>query len=326
MALNLVQRWQAFTESRAPRREAQTFTQRNVYIVPSRGGLGFAVVVMVLLLAAINEQLNLGYALAFLLGGVGLAGMSRSHGNVRGLTLTLGPQVGRHAGQSLQVEVLLGTGVRRQGSFSLMLSAQDQPAVWSNAPAGQTQSLSVSLPPAPRGWHAVPRLRLLSRYPLGLFTVWGYWRPAQKLLVWPAVEADAPPWPELGHGDGQQAGQHLAATHADEQLREWQRGDSLRQVAWKKSATRMASGLPPVSREGAQQIRLECWIDWADTQGLPTEARLSRLATWLVRAEQQALHDGQAYGLRVPGHELPCLQGPEHLKSCLDLLATWGQA
>jgi uncharacterized protein (DUF58 family) len=326
MALNLAQRWQAFTESRAPRRETQTFTQRNVYIVPSRGGLGFAVVVMVLLLAAINEQLNLGYALAFLLGGVGLAGMSRSHSNVRGLTLTLGPQVRGHAGQPLQVEVRLGTGVRRHDSFSLMLAAQDQAAVWSNAPAGQTQILRVSLHAAPRGWHTVPRLRLLSRYPLGLFTVWGYWRPAQKVLVWPALEADAPPWPEFGHGDGQHGGQHHDATHADEQLREWQRGDSLRQVAWKKSATRMASGLPPVSREGAQQIRQERWIDWADTQGLPTEARLSRLATWLVRAEQQALHDGQPYGLRVPGHELPCLQGSEHLRACLDLLATWGQA
>jgi uncharacterized protein (DUF58 family) len=325
MALKLAQRWQAFSEARAPRRDTQTFTQRNVYIVPSRGGLGFAVVVIVLLLAAINEQLNLGYALAFLLGGVGLAGMSRSHGNVRGLTLTLGHQAGSHAGQALQIEVQLSTGVKRQGSFSLMLNAQGQTPVWSDAPAGQMQSLSVSLPAAPRGWHTVPRLRLLSRYPLGLFTVWGYWRPAQKLLIWPALEADAPPWPELGTGDVQQASQRLVPNSDDAQLREWQRGDNLRQVAWKKSATRMASGLPPVSREGAQSVRQERWVDWADTQGLALEARLSRLATWLVQAEQEALHTTQAYGLRMPGHELPCHQGPEHLKACLDLLATWGQ-
>lgn len=326
MALNLAARWQAFAASRAPRREAQTFTQRNVYIVPSRGGLGFAVVVMVLLLAAINEQINLGYALAFLLGGVGLAGMSRSHGNVRGLTLTLGPTSNCHAGQAPQLHVLLGTGIRRRDSFSLMLGAPGQAPAWSDAPAGQTQGLTVSLAPLPRGWHALPRLRLQSRYPLGLFTVWGYWQPAQKLLIWPALEPDAPPDPARTEGEGEHPMPTPAPQATDEQLREWQRGDSLRQIAWKKSATRMASGQPPVCRESASQGSKEHWVDWDHTQGLPTEARLSRLATWLVRAEQGASVHGQPYGLRMPGQLKACAHGPEHLKDCLNVLATWGQA
>lgn len=326
MALKLAARWQAFTASLAPRRDAQTFTQRNVYIVPSRGGWGFAVVVVVLLLAAINEQLNLGYALAFLLGGVGLAGMSRSHGNVRGLSLTRVASHGCHAGQAPQLQVLLGTGVRRRDSFSLMLAAQGQPPAWSDAPAGQTQALSVSLPPMARGWHEVPRLRLLSRYPLGLFTVWGYWRPAQRLLIWPALEANAPDWPEQASGDGQPHAPSPTDSAADEQLREWQRGDSLRQIAWKKSATRLVAGQSPVSREGARHMGRERWIDWNDTQGLAPEARLSRLATWLVRAEQEAHTLGQPYGLRMPAQTVACAHGPEHLKACLDVLATWGQA
>lgn len=325
MALNLAQRWQGLFESRAPRREAQTFTQRNVYIVPSRGGLGFAVVVIVLLLAAINEQLNLGYALAFLLGGVGLAGMSRSHGNVRGLNLTLGSVPGVHAGQALQLPVQMDSGIKRKDSWSLMLSLQGHPPVWADAPVGHTQTLVLTLPAGARGWQALPRLRLLSRYPLGLFTVWGYWRPAQQVLVWPALELEAPPWPEQAAGDGDHRVARVGGEQ-DEQLREWQRGDSLRQVAWKKSATRMVSGLGPVSREGANRIRRERWLDWADTQGLPTEDRLSRLAAWLVRAEQEAMQDGQPYGLRMPGHVAPCALGAEHLKACLDMLATWGAA
>lgn len=325
MALNLAQRWQGFFESRAPRRESQTFTQRNVYIVPSRAGLGFAVVVLVLLLAAINEQLNLGYALAFLLGGVGLSGMSRSHGNVRGLNLSLGSVPGVHAGHALQLPVQLDTGIKRSPSWSLMLSAPGREPVWADAPLGQMQTLLLTLPADARGWQALPRLRLLSRYPLGLFTVWAYWRPAQRVLVWPALETDAPPWPAQAAADGDHS-VALANGEQDEQLREWQRGDSLRQVAWKKSATRMVSGLAPVSREGAQRVGRERWLDWADTQGLTTEARLSRLATWLVRAEQSALHDSQAYGLRMPGHVIPCATGPDHLKACLDMLATWDSA
>jgi hypothetical protein len=44
-----------------------------------------------MLLASINYQLNLGYALTFLLAGAGLVSMHLTHGTLRGLTLHLRP-------------------------------------------------------------------------------------------------------------------------------------------------------------------------------------------------------------------------------------------
>ncbi len=325
MALNLAGRWRAFFDSRAPLHEQQDFTQRNVYIVPSKSGFGFALVVLILLLAAINEQINLGYALAFLLGGVALSGMSRSHGNVRGLQLTLNTSPGLHAGQAVSIPVQVSPGLKRRDSWSLRLDAAGGSTAWVDVPAGQAAAVSLTLPAAHRGWLSLPRIKLMSRYPLGLFTVWGHWRPAQRLLIWPALEPDAPPPPETGTGDGGRSVSAALLIDQDEQLREWRHGDSLRQVAWKKSATRMASGLGPITREGLQQVHREHWLNWSDTQGLHLEARLSRLATWLLRAEQAAQLNGQPYGLRMPGQDMPCAQGPEHLRACLDLLATWGQ-
>jgi hypothetical protein len=49
--------------------------------------LGLRRTLLVMLLAAINYQLNLGYALTFLLAGAGLVSMHLTHGNLRGLTL-----------------------------------------------------------------------------------------------------------------------------------------------------------------------------------------------------------------------------------------------
>ena len=69
-------RWQRWADQRQPRQATQVFTQRNLYIVPSRQGGTFLLVCGVLLLASINEQVNLGYALTFLLGGVGFAAAS----------------------------------------------------------------------------------------------------------------------------------------------------------------------------------------------------------------------------------------------------------
>ncbi|MBH1986939.1 MAG: DUF58 domain-containing protein, partial [Burkholderiales bacterium] len=54
--------------------------------------------------------------------------------------------------------------------------------------------------------------------------------------------------------------------------------------------------------------------------------RLSRLASWLIAAEQEAAGQGRPYGLRLPGRELACNSGPTHLKACLDSLATWSPA
>ena len=56
-------------QSRLPLTDSITLTQRNVYILPTRPGLMLALTLLVLLVASINYQLNLGYLLTFLLAG-----------------------------------------------------------------------------------------------------------------------------------------------------------------------------------------------------------------------------------------------------------------
>jgi uncharacterized protein (DUF58 family) len=315
-------RWRRWIDARSPRQASVTLTQRNVYIMPGKGGLVYASVAGVLLLGAINEQLNLAYALAFLLGGVGLSAMWLTHRNLLGVTLTLGGAPSVHAGQALIVTVMLQAGTSRRGRYGLRLNDH----VDCEVAAGQQASASLSVPTTCRGWLTLPRWRIDTTYPLGLFRAWAYWRAAPAVLIWPALDHNAPPLPV---GTGQQGDRPTSAptvseAHPDE-VREWRQGDSLRTVAWKKSATRMASGLPPLSRYNPAQARQQLWIDWEDAPGLATEARLSRLAAWLLMAEQHAHHTGQIYGLRLPdGVSQACGQGSAHLQQCMNRLAEWG--
>jgi uncharacterized protein (DUF58 family) len=102
-------------------------------------------------------------------------------------------------------------------------------------------------------------------------------------------------------------------------VRAWRRGDTLRQVVWKKVAR---SG-EMVSRQTAGSGRQQLCLDWAAAappgRGNDVEARLSRLAAWVLLAEREGLN----YSLRLPGRELPTGHGDAQRRAALDMLALW---
>ena len=109
-------RFRAWWHARLPRTDTLLLTQRNVYILPTRAGFLFAGTLLLLLVASINYQLNLGYLLTFLLAGSGVVSMHLTHGTLRGLTLHLHPVASVHAGDAALLEVVLTTpGAARWG-------------------------------------------------------------------------------------------------------------------------------------------------------------------------------------------------------------------
>ena len=137
---------------------------------------------------------------------------------------------------------------------------------------------------------------------------WTVWRPASRVcLARPEPHPPPLPAPDSAHGDQRPA---LSGRGGElDGVRPWRRGDSMRQVAWKKVAR---SG-ELVSRETAGTAQRELWLSWADAHGpaFDPEQRLSRLAAWVLRAEQ----DNIDCGLRLPGRELPPGQGDSHRRA-----------
>jgi uncharacterized protein (DUF58 family) len=289
-------------------------------------------VVLVLLVASINEQLNLGYALSFLLGGAGLAALYQTHGNLQGLRLRMASVPSTHAGDMLHVHIHVHNPHRRLGRHGLSLRADEGAdiALSLDLSADEETQAVLSLPATTRGLKPLPRLTLETRYPLGLFRAWAHWRPAALALVWPAVAPDAPPLPASTEpGDTQGRAAHSPPGEHLDGLRDHRRGDPLRWVAWRKSSHTMLAngalvGRSPEPPAGSQPI----WLDLERSEGLQRQAletRLSWLATWLLAAETRAQRGGPPYGLRLPGQASECGQGAKHLRHCLDRLATWEQ-
>jgi uncharacterized protein (DUF58 family) len=310
-------RWRAWWDARREPRESHTLTQRNIYIVPSRAGLMFGVVLLLLLVVAINYQLSLGFALTFLLAGSAAASMQMTHGSLRGLTLHLKPLVPAFDGDAAVLEVVVtNPGAARMGvGFGLDLGVRPIPLAYAEIPAQGQVSVHLSWLAPHRGLHQLPVLRVESRYPFGLFRAWTIWRPAGHQWIYPRPESPTPPWPqvEASQGDDRPAARTGSGTEF-EGVRAYRRGDTLRQVVWKKAARTGEL----ISRETAGAVQRELVLQWQQAQGLDTEARLSRLAAWVVAADAA----GHLWGLVLPNAELAPDNGTLHRHAALRALAS----
>ncbi len=326
----LVQNW---FESRLPPTDNVTLTQRNVYILPTGPGLMLGLTLLVLLVASINYQLNLGYLLTFLLAGTTLVGMHICHGTLRGLAMNLIAPPASYAGATTVFDIKL-TNARHSARHGIGLSELNAHEVnaqkgtkrhwaWTDVPAQGSSVVQVAFTPPRRGLHRLPTLTAETRFPLGTFRVWTVWRPAAQVLVYPAPELNPPPLP-AGEPRAQGAG---AATRAQstgefDGVRAYRRGDPLKNVLWKK-ATRAdehaggeSGGL--VVRDTQQAQRHELWLDVRQAGPLGLEQKLSRLCAWVLQADRLGLD----YGLRLPALEIRPGSGEAHKRRCLEALAT----
>lgn len=317
-------RFRQWWQSRLPLTDSVMLTQRNVYILPTRPGLMLALTLLVLLVASINYQLNLGYLLTFLLAGSAVAGMHVCHGTLRGLAMNLTAPAAQFAGTAAIFDVKLTNNRRavRHGIGISVLAATDGPSrphwAWSDVPGQGTTTVQVAFVPAQRGLHHLPTLTAETRFPLGTFRVWTIWRPAAKVLVYPAPEMHPPPLPPgEPRAGGATATVRWQSAGEFDGIRGYRRGDPLKLVIWKKAAKADEQGNGLVVRDTQQAQRHELWLDFTQAGSLGTEARLQRLCAWVLQANRLGL----SYGLRLPGLQVKPGSGEAHKRQCLEALA-----
>jgi uncharacterized protein (DUF58 family) len=317
-SLRLSQRARAWFESRLVRSDTSVLTQRNIYIVPTRAGFAFAAVLVVMLLASINYQLSLGYVLTFLLAGAGFVSMHMTHNTLRGMTLHLRTPQSGFAGEPMALEIVLASASRTQHGVGLGFAdmlRQRGHEVFVDVPGGAQTVARLAFVPPHRGWHTLPTLHVETRYPLGLFRAWTIWKPAARALAWPRPETPLAPWPAAPSAAGAAAQQQRSDGGEFDGVRAYRRGDPLKHIVWKKAA----KGGDLVSRDHVNEVQQELWFDWQQAQLSGTEPRLSRLAAWVVAADNAGL----SHGLRLPGVEIAPGSGGAHRRASLDALATW---
>ncbi len=310
-----MQRW--MLRGRAPERLPVTLGQRRIYVLPTGPGLSFGCLLLAMLLASLNYTLSLGFALTFVLAGVGHLSMVRAHRNLLGITLQSGRCDAVFAGEPRILSLVMQEQAGRERPSLSIMHTGSAPTSFS-IPAKASQSLNLAAPPQPRGRHVVGRLRLETRHPLGLIVAWSYFEPAIFGLVYPAPEADPPSAPsQQGEGEGRPIPGGDGVLF--DSLRPYRAGDRPRQIAWRQ----LARGGALATKHFAAEAGGEQWLRWIDCPAtLDTEARLSRLCAWALRADEAK----QRFGLELPGRRIPPGSGAAHLREVLESLALYGVA
>jgi uncharacterized protein (DUF58 family) len=292
-------------------------TARRLYILPTRSGLVFGLLLLGLLVGAINYGVSLAYLFTFWFAGLAVVGMLHTQRNLSGLVLRPGAVSPVFAGETavfpLRVDNPGGVTRRRIG-----IRHPEGRCELRDIPAGESARIDLLLPQARRGWHVPGRFSLYSEYPLGLFRCWSVMELDWGVLVYPTPAADALPFPEADASDGDGAaprGEGVDFTG----LRGYQPGDPPRRIAWKAVAR---GGRELVTKQFAGGAEPSLWLDWRRTPERDPEARLSRLTRWVLDAHAAGL----VFGLRLSGGEIAPQAGEAHLRACLEALAREAQA
>ena len=303
-------RYRQWIDRRIPSAQSVTLNLQRIFIFPTRAGFTFLTLLFVMLIAAINYQNNMAFALVFLLACVFFVSVLHTYANLSGLTINaLGSKAG-FVGDRITFKLQLS---RRGGAkyYDISLSWPDCEKELVCLLENNELVLNLHLLAEKRGYFKPGRLLLDTCYPVGLLRAW----------TWIALDFDALVYPQplpadikaLPASEGEE-GEAMLADGSDDfyGFRSYHPGDPLKHVFWKGYAK--GQDLQLKQYTGYREKKL--WLDLGAFDG-SVEKRLSHLCYWALKLEQKK----QEYGLRLPGQEIAPAIGGAHQLLVLRALA-----
>jgi uncharacterized protein (DUF58 family) len=291
-----------------------TLQRRRLYILPTRAGLGFGILLLFMLIAGLNYANSVALFLTFLLGGFALVTMHLCHRNLQGASLYSAHAPPTFALRPGTLHLTLGNEAAMP-RYRIESGVADGPTLHADVPAQGRQHVDLSVAAPRRGIVAVDRLRLTTVHPFGLFRTWTWVHAPIEMLVYPRPSGSLPMPTESGRKAGNRS-QGLSGADEWHGLRPFRDGDSPRQVDWKAYAREAPLLVKEYSAMGSE-LRI---FDFNRLENLGTEARLEQLSRWIVDAEEH----GDRYGLELPGVHIAPDRGTDHRHKCLAALAVHG--
>ena len=306
--------FQRFFVGEGPMPAPYILTQRRVYILPTKQGLAFALLLFIMLIGSINYSNSLGYFLTFLLASLSVVTIFHTYNNL--LKLRIGPAICKpvFANDESHFTVRVNN-LNHHNRFSVDTFTPQKLNTSADIAANSLSTLTINHQYEQRGLIPLPRFTIESRFPFGLFRAWALVQFDQTQLVYPKPSLHTLlPLKSAGLAEGKK--QLDTGTDDFKGLRSYTEGDPLQHIHWKSFARHHTLQ----TKEFSSTTSDELWLNWLDTTVSGTELKLSQLTRWLLLADKANL----SYGLRLPGTVIQANTGKAHLDACLKCLALFG--
>jgi uncharacterized protein (DUF58 family) len=300
--------------------------RHQIFILPTRVGFWFALMLLVMLVGSMNYHNNMGYMLTFLLGSLAIVSMLHTQRNLLGLHITVGKVKPLFAGETAQFELWLDN--REQSArYSLMWQSRFSWRIGSNCqtddleltidvPANQPVSLVIPILSTKRGQLFLGPITVYSCFPVGLFYAWASIHLDIATIVYPKPLGKRQ-LPRDNTPQNQESGYFCEGNGEDFiGYRDYQLGDSPRHIDWKA----VARGQDWLIKQFGGTGTTILWLSWDDLNLLDDlEARLSQLCLWILIADSHNIQ----YGLKMPHCTVEPHSGLQHREHCLQILALY---
>ncbi len=304
--------WQQWFRVSKTSNNIASLNPRQIYILPTRWGLLYAVMLIALLVGSINYSLSLGYYVTFLLASLGNIAMLHTWRNLVHMQVEVLNAQPVFAGDTAEVTIKI-IETKNRARYVVAAHFVNNAEVIQDVPANGVSLFSLPLDTNKRGYMTVPRITLYTEFPLSLLNAWAVVENPFQVLVYAKPSQNYVLAPMINDANAQGSHQSIAGDDDFIGHKTYQIGDSPSRVDWKASSRGI--GMYTKQYGGAGQSTL--WLDWAETQGLDFEARVSLLTRWVIDAHQAQ----QNYGLKLATTVIQPNNSQAHYHQALTALA-----
>ena len=315
-------RFESWLEKRLDKSNCQTLSNRNIYIFPSKFGLVFILFIFLLFVLGTNYQNNLILLFSFIQASFFVSAMLHTFFNLSGISVTSDDEYRLFMGREGAIRLKI---VNSKPYYAVNFSLGNCEGRQVDLPRGESR-LDVDYLPESRGICGIPRLKISSRYAFDLFNCWSYVQFDSQLIVYPEpVEINQTQFDYLiaqarkNQNDIQDENSLIAAQMSGDdfsELRRYQLGESLSQIAWKN----VAKGQPWMTKHYESSVSDKLVFSLSQIQSEELETKLGILCYVLIN-----LHNTRVeYGLKLLNVNVLPDNSTEHFQRCLTMLAEYG--
>ena len=294
-----------------------TAAKSKIFILPTREGLAFLVVGVVLFVISLAYTHNLAFSAASIFMSVIMISAFFTNNNLSMLEVKNVQAFGGESGKA-ELKVAIFNKSRHQ-RFCLECSLAGFSSLPITLEPREWGTVAIRLK-GTRGRYQYGRITLFTRFPFGLFRAWRNYRLSGAVLIYPEFKGKLPLPVFRGGGQrgdrpfsvGRESGSEEFFGH-----RKHNEADSLYRVDWKAYARER--GLWNKVFEDPSSPGFS--FDYEDIPLKDREEKLSQMAKWIEQAEAM----GASYKIHLDGAEIAGKwgRGKKYFSDCMEALSLW---